>query len=345
MIVTYIRSSSYGAWDFCEHRYLMEYVLGIKGRGPNNKADKGSIVHKALELLAWKKKCEQDNKLTFTDNELKKEFVAAEVEPEMALQHAYAYYSDPANCPHPWKPSDLSDCRNWLVSTLNCNDGMFNPLKRHVVNPEQYFDMVIDEPWARYNYVNPQTGEKMVGQLAIKGTIDLVTEAEPGILEYLDWKTGKRWDWGNDREKTYKKLCRDPQLLLYFYALKKLYPQYENIFVTIFFCQDGGPFSICFDDAHIKMFLEMLRRRFEAIKNTQKPQRIINNGSKKWKCKSLCSFGKDKQPGTDITQCEYIHQELLTLGLDRVVQKHGKAGAFKAYGDGGGQSNREGSAE
>ena len=55
IIVTYFRSSSYNTHSMCEQQYFLEYVLGY--RGPSGqKADKGTIVHKVLEILAVIKK-------------------------------------------------------------------------------------------------------------------------------------------------------------------------------------------------------------------------------------------------------------------------------------------------
>lgn len=60
MIITYFRSSSFNAHNMCEQQYFLEYVLGW--RGPSGqKADKGTIVHKVLEILACIKKGTQDN--------------------------------------------------------------------------------------------------------------------------------------------------------------------------------------------------------------------------------------------------------------------------------------------
>ena len=51
----------------CEQQYYLEYVLGW--RGPSNKkADKGTIVHKVLELLAMIKKAEQDKIESISDD-------------------------------------------------------------------------------------------------------------------------------------------------------------------------------------------------------------------------------------------------------------------------------------
>ena len=81
----------------------------------------------------------------------------------------------------------------------------------------------------------------------MKGTIDLITKPSEDTLEIIDWKTGRRLDWATGQEKTQEKLETDPQLMIYFYAAKKLYPEIKNCIVTIFFINDGGPFSVSFN--------------------------------------------------------------------------------------------------
>ena len=62
--IVYFRSSSFNCHRFCPQQYLVEYFLGW--RGPSNKkADKGTIVHKVLEVAALAKKAAQDGKKTF----------------------------------------------------------------------------------------------------------------------------------------------------------------------------------------------------------------------------------------------------------------------------------------
>ena len=51
----------------CEQQYFFDYVLGYKGPS-NKKADKGTIVHKALEILAFIKYTEQQGEDTFEDD-------------------------------------------------------------------------------------------------------------------------------------------------------------------------------------------------------------------------------------------------------------------------------------
>ena len=51
MIITYLRSSAATTYDLCELRGFIEYGLGIKQK-ENIFAQKGSLIHKAMELLA-----------------------------------------------------------------------------------------------------------------------------------------------------------------------------------------------------------------------------------------------------------------------------------------------------
>ena len=51
MIVTYIRSSSYGNYDFCQMQYFMTYVLGYRSES-GKKAQLGTTCHKVMECLA-----------------------------------------------------------------------------------------------------------------------------------------------------------------------------------------------------------------------------------------------------------------------------------------------------
>src|SRR5574343_1700495 len=61
MIISYMRSSSFLNYDFCPQQYYLTYVLGIP-RSSAKKADKGTIVHKVMEVLANCKKVMQDYK-------------------------------------------------------------------------------------------------------------------------------------------------------------------------------------------------------------------------------------------------------------------------------------------
>jgi len=162
-------------------------------------------------------------------------------------------------------------------------------------------------------------GQKITGNLAIKGTIDLVTEVDDGIIEVVDWKTGRRLDWATGEEKTYEKLCSDPQLLLYNYAISKLFPDYEQSIMTIFFIRDGGPFSMCFDKKDQEKFLEMLKLRFQQISRNQEPK-PMSYSRNHWKCNKLCHFYKNNWEGTDQNMCIYIEEHLKKHGMNETVK-------------------------
>ena len=51
----------------CPQQYFCEYVLGWRGKG-GLKADKGTIVHKILEIMCLAKKAEQDGLSSFVDD-------------------------------------------------------------------------------------------------------------------------------------------------------------------------------------------------------------------------------------------------------------------------------------
>ena len=60
MLITYVRSSSYNNYSYCEMQYFMTYVLGYQSKS-GKKADMGTMVHKVMEVLAGLKKYHQDN--------------------------------------------------------------------------------------------------------------------------------------------------------------------------------------------------------------------------------------------------------------------------------------------
>lgn len=338
MIVTFFRSSSFTAWDMCPHSFTLNYVIGKKALS-NKKAIIGNIVHKALELLARKKVAIQNSEMRLKDDELERSWTIKEMTPDLALNIAFAYYSKKES--HlDWKPADQKQSRVWMWDALLLNKGMWNPLNRNILAPEQYFDYVIEKPWAEYEYVLPD-GKRLRGHLGLKGTIDLVTQASPGVVEYLDWKSGKRLDWATGQVKDWKKLRKDPQLRIYHWALKKLYPDAKQIIMTIVFIRDGGAFSLPFEDSDLEETEKMLKKRFNLIRNTN-----IASQRKSWRCTAFCYYGKnnyfdEQKRDTGVTLCDHYHKEIVTLGMDRVMKKYSDGSSFASYGDGGGRSDRE----
>lgn len=316
-------------------------------RGPSGqKADKGTIVHKILEILAFIKQAHQNNDSHINDD------IIGDIDTnnynlDSIIEQVYEYYAKMSSH-HKWTEKDKKDCKNWVDKTLTFNNGMFDPRQRHIVCPEQHFDFVIDKPWAKYSFDTP-TG-KLEGQLALKGTIDLITKIDDNFYEIVDWKTGKRLNWATGKEKTQECLENDPQLRIYHYAASMLYPDVEHIMITINFINDGGPFSICFEKSDLYKTELMLRHKFEKIKSVQKPQ--LN---KTWMCSKLCHFGKTTFDGTCIdpseeyrggqitpkgaimSKCEQIRHDIDMLGMTDVVHKYKHPnhsfGFYKAPGE------------
>ncbi len=332
----------------CEQQYFIEYVLGL--RGPSNKkADKGTICHKVLELLAIIKQSEQNGVSSFDDDIVGKVSVK-NYKLDSLIKKTYDFYTSSFNH-HEWSVKDYKDCHAWVYKAIEYHNGAFDPRNREIVCPEQHFDITIEKPWAKYSYDTDEG--KLEGHLALKGTIDLITKVNDNTLEIVDWKTGRRLDWATGQEKTQEKLQNDPQLMIYHYAISQLYPQYDHVMVTIYFINDGGPFSILFDKSDLSRTESMLQKKFEVIKQTRQPR--LN---KTWMCSKLCHFGKTTFNGdskilpiieyrdsqscskdTFMTKCEQIKHDIEIKGMKSVVSE------YKAQNHSFGKYKAPGSAE
>lgn len=328
----------------CEQQYFFEYVLGWRGKS-GQKADKGTICHKVLEILAIIKQGSQNN-LSQVSDDVVGDINISKYSLDDIIEKVYNYYTQ-ANPHHKWSPKDYKDCYSWVYKAIKFNSGMFDPRNRNILCPEQHFDFEIKKPWAQYSY--DTTDGKLEGYLALKGTIDLITLVGDNTIEVIDWKTGRRLDWATGEEKTQEKLENDPQLRIYHYAIKHLFPNIEHIIFSIYFINDGGPFSICFDDSDLVKTEDMIRRKFDIIKQVKRPK--LN---KSWMCSKLCHFGKSTFKDTNIepiteyrdnslcskgslmTKCEQLKHDTELYGINTVVDlyKHPNHtfGKYKAPG-------------
>lgn len=346
--IVYFRSSSFNSHRFCEQQYLIEYYLGW--RGPSNKkADKGTIVHKVLEIAAIAKKSAQDGHETFYD-EITGETRTADYRPKYLdelIEKVYDYYSR-AFSHHTWSAKDLKDCKEWVWKALTINKGKFDPRNMRIVEPEAHFDIELDDDWAAYEY-KLEDGTVLKGQLSIKGTVDLISDLGDGVYEVVDWKTGKRLDWATGEIKDQEKLWKDPQLRLYHLALSKLYPDVKTFLITIYFINDGGPYTVHFQDKDLEKTREMVKKKFEYIKRTTKPILVKEKSPEQaWKCGKLCHAGMSTFEGTDIepiyiprykrymTKCEQVKYMIQKKGVEWVVQNYPVPGfnfaSYKAPG-------------
>lgn len=312
------RSSSFLAWEFCQLQQYFTYTLGYQSP-TNSKALLGTTVHKVAECIASCKLRLQENpkaNMQITDSELgiikftKKQLYSDNFITKL-LDMAYEYYTTNDKHNEYNYDKDYKFCKDMVDSYLlyKDNDRTFDPRYMNIVAPEKKFKLDIDEPWAEFEY------EGEMRRLYVQGTMDLIVESQPNTLEYIDLKTGARKNWATGEIKTYEKLQDDFQLLLYYYAISKLYPQYDYIIMTIFFLRDGGPFSLCFDKSDHKKLLDRIRDRFFEIKNTTLPK-PINKWRSDFRCQRLCHFYKTNWPGTNTRMCNYVEDHIKTYGIE-----------------------------
>lgn len=328
MIITYLRSSSYGCHEMCPMKYFLEYNLGW--RGPSNiKAEKGTVVHKVLEILAIIKLKQQEGRTYFNDDILGRIYVD-KYDLDDLITRCTDYYQE--HSIHEWKPLDRTHCSKWTYKAIEYNNGEFDPRNSEIVQPEQSFDITIAKPWAEYEYVLPD-GKILKGNFGIKGTIDQISKIDDETYRILDWKTGRRLNWATGEEKTWEKLNVDPQLMMYYYAIQHLYPEIEHFELVIYFINDGGPFTLCFSREDLPTIENMLKQKFLEIKETEMPPL-----KKSWKCTKFCHFGRTTFDGTSVlpiieqrdgqvtpkgqymTKCEQTKYALENRSVDSVIK-------------------------
>lgn len=328
MITTYLRSSSIGTFDACNHKAFLEYTLGMRSP-PTMATEKGNIVHKVMECLANKKKCEQDGKSEF-DGEAMGVIKTSDCEPIKLLDMVFSYYTQksPEIC---WTQKEYDECKKLVNFALAYQNGLFDPRNLKIITPEQRFDLDIKHDWAIFDYKLP-SGKEVSGRLSIKGTIDLLTEISSDTIEITDYKTGSRRDWVTNQTKDFKKLMFDKQLMLYFYAASLLYPNIPNILATIFFIKDGGAYTLAFTKNDIPRIELMLKSSFEDMKAALVPRQNIS-----FRCK-FCHFSKPYKDG-NTSVCDFMHREVKKNGIGVVTEKYGNGG-YASYGEGGGRHEK-----
>ena len=309
----------------------MQYNLSFKDK-TNPKALMGTITYKVMQTLGDKNVAMKKGLDIVEDEETGRNLTLEECDDlELLNNIAFDYYT---NAFPEVKIGDKErrQCLRWAEKAIAFKDGMLDPRNQDVFATELFFDIEIKKPWAKYKYeFEDQTIE---GYLSIKGTVDLILDQGNGFFEILDYKTGRRLDWATGEEKTYEKLQKDKQLLLYYYALKNMYPDKE-FSVSIYYINDGGLFSMVFDEEDYEDAEEILRKKFEQIRSIQQP-RLLSNEHTHWKCQKLCLFSSEyEDSGKSI--CQHIRDEVKEKGIVKVVEEYGKIDKIATYGDGGGR--------
>lgn len=146
--------------------------------------------------------------------------------------------------------------------------------------------------------------------------------------------TGRRLNWATGEEKTYEDLAKDKQLLLYYYALKNLYPDY-SFYVSIYYINDGGIFDLVFDEQDYLKAEEILKKKFEEIRDCKVPRQLSKDQSH-WKCTRLCRFSETFED-TGKSACQHFHDMVQSIGIKKVTEEHADISRITKYGDGGGR--------
>lgn len=359
MIVSYFRSSMLGSWSYCQHKTFLTYNLGfqeppnkktVMGTATHAVMESLAIGKKYLQENPDSKfviiEHEQLGRMTFsvedffkieklsdsTVDEINKSMKSKTIYKEVKLlkyghermgqdcvnaiiTRSCQVYS--VSCEQRWMPADFRDVNNWSWIFIDYLGGAYDPRKRNIIEPEKSFDIELNLPWATYEHII--NGEKKTGKLRLKGTMDLITRMSPGTIEIVDWKTGQRIDWGdNCKEKDYEYLCNDKQLLFYFYVASQLYPD-DEIYITIFFCRHGGPFTIPFDRTRLPEIEQKLMDYFQEIKSCELPK-MVSESQTDFRCTTLCRFFKDGN------SCKKIHDLIKEKNMQYVIDNHKEDG-------------------
>ena len=217
------------------------------------------------------------------------------------------------------KPVDKKFCLTSIEKVLGTQ---YDPRNLKVLFTEKQFRIPLMMDGFKYEFYNIVNGSVDRGNYEIRGTIDLITEVDKDTIEIVDWKTGSRKCWNSGEVKEYEYLqSKDIQLRMYDFACSILFPQYKNRILTIHFINDGGPFTVSFDEDQRKETLDIIKSAFNSIKWNHLPTRIKETRSdEKWKCKSVCHFGKTKtKAGCSI--CDTIHSYMIGNGIDKTIEQ------------------------
>lgn len=183
MIVTYLRSSSLNTYSMCQQQYFINYVLGVKNKD-NGKAIMGSVMHKNLELLAKRKLADQNGDVFVEDDNFGKMRPSKFKNLDKINKMSYEFYEQSFPGIMPAKAEVIT--LEWTKLALSRYDGEMNPEKQNIFSVEDFFEIEIDKPWAKYEY--ELDGKTISGQLGIKGTVDLIVLDEDGYYHVIDYK-------------------------------------------------------------------------------------------------------------------------------------------------------------
>jgi CRISPR/Cas system-associated exonuclease Cas4 (RecB family) len=193
---------------------------------------------------------------------------------------------------------DLNDLDKLINKTLLFNNGEFDPRRLEVVDVEKFFEIA-------------------VGEVKIRGIIDLITRVDDKTLLAIDWKTGnpdKDFITGKDINEEY--LYKSPQIRVYVWSLYKLFPEIDNVIFTMFFAKTGKPYTIIIDKDENWKVEKFLNIKYNKITKVETPS--LN---KSWKCR-FCSHSQKYFGESGQTLCNYFNERNLIDGMEKTIANY-----------------------
>jgi hypothetical protein len=282
MQINYMRASTVGTYKDCPWKFFLTYVIGFESKA-GKKALLGTIVHHVMELMAKSRKTGHyllNSKLN---------------DPDFLLDVCWKHYTTKFASEFEFLKADKTFCKKQVDTVLNSK---FHPFNLKVIRTEQQFELDVLRSGFEYDYKDHITGERKRGNMKLRGTVDLITEADPETIEVIDYKTGKRTDWVTGEVKDIEAFFKDLQLRLYDLAISVIYSKYKYRMLTIFFTQDGGPFTVTFSEQDLQKTIEALKQIYQQILADKTIDRLIDDSGRRaehWKCDYVCQFGKVPQ--------------------------------------------------
>ena len=331
MLVPYIRSSSLNQFKSCQMKYTFEYLFGFPGKS-GAKALMGTIFHKAQELRAQASMAIKHHKYSFIDDNFDEVLVSDALKTSWSLQKAFDYYTA-KNPQFNMGEKEYGEIEKWIRNCLR-DYYQYDPLNLNIIQTEQFFDIEIKEPWAKYEGIIK--GKKVSGYLRIKGTMDMISEVSDDTYELIDYKSGAmRSDFATGEEKTLEYLENDIQLLLYLIALRHIWPD-KHWILSLFYIRVGGIFSVVGDDDMLERAKTMVQKMFKEISACESPTQL-DPYHRDWRCKHLCPFSKSDSFTRGQSLCQHYKAKIDRKGLQAVQDEVMDEKKLFNYQEGGGR--------
>jgi hypothetical protein len=307
---------------------LLTYVFGYSSKA-GAAASGGTCMHKMLELRALGSLAKKAGQQTFEYDDWGQIDADWAMDFDKTIDRVYEN-QQVVDSHVNWKNMPKSKVLGWAKKAIT-DFPQYDPANLNIIKVEQYFDIEIKEKWAKYE--KEIKGEKIEGYLRLKGTIDCILDLGNGVYECFDYKSGKRACFSTGVEKDLTFLEKDHQLMFYFYALKRLYPDKEFI-MTLYFVNAGGIYSVTGDQKMYDNAEKMIKKTFREISGIKYPT-LLDQSRSDFRCKYCCEYSKPAEFSEGKSVCQFIHEKIKQNGLETTVAQYADLKKMGNYSGGG----------